>query len=84
MENRVIDRIGFDNWMLETVQSIYYLHNEKMDKAHQRLLKPVEEPTESIVDFNGRLKDKYDVNRTPKRKIFRIFTNPFKKQQVSD
>ena len=83
MENRVIDRIGFDNWMLE-IQSVHYFNNEKMDKAHQRLLKPVEEPFESIVDVNGILKEKYNVNRTPKRKIFRIFRNPFKKQQVSD
>lgn len=76
---RQITQVGFDNWMINVIQSVHYLNNEKMDKAHERLLKPVEEPTESIVDSNGRLKDKYNVNNTSKSKIFRSFRNPFKK-----
>ena len=77
--SREITQIGFDNWMINVIQSVHYFNNELMDKAHQRLEKPLEISTESIVDLNGRLKNKENVNTTPKRKIFRSFTNPFKK-----
>lgn len=79
---RKIDILGFDTWMSQIIQSVHYLNNEKMDKAHDRLLKPIPEN----ISY-GKIEIKIEenvINTTSKRKIFRSFKYPFKRKEISN
>ena len=78
---RQITQVGFDNWMIDTIQSVHYLNNEKMEKAHERLKKPV---PKRLSYGKIEIKIEENVNNTPKPKVFRSFRNPFSKQKISD
>lgn len=65
--------------MFEKIKSVHYLNNEKMDRAHQRLTEEV--PSD---DAEWEIKKYNNVDNTPKRKIFRILGNPFRRKTISN